>query len=120
MTKRVFAAVLISSFLAVLSTLAVAATDPAADEKTVAALDSEYQAAVKNNDAAAMDRILADGFVVVLGSGKTYTKMDLLQAARTGRIQYEHQEDSDQTVRIWGDTAVVTAKLWTKGTDQGK
>src|SRR5215472_8386364 len=121
MSKHVFAAVLISSFVAVLSsTLAVATTNPAADEKTVAALDTEYQAAVKNNDAATMDRILADGFVVVLGSGKTYTTVDLLQAARTGRIQYEHQEDSDQTVRIWGDTAVVTAKLWTKGTDQGK
>jgi len=120
MSKSVFAAVLISSFVAVLSTLAVATTNPAADEKTVAALDTEYQAAVKNNDAATMDRILADGFVVVLGSGKTYTKVDLLQAARTGRIQYEHQEDSDQTVRVWGDTAVVTAKLWTKGTDQGK
>jgi hypothetical protein len=25
--------------------------------------------------------------------------------ARTRGVQYEHQEDSDQTVRIWGDTA---------------
>ena len=121
MSKRVFATVLmIASFVAVLASLAVATSNPAADEKTVAALDSEYQAAVKNNDAATMDRILADGFVVVLGSGKTYNKVDLLQAARTGRIQYEHQEDSDQTVRVWGDTAIVTARLWTKGTDQGK
>jgi ketosteroid isomerase-like protein len=90
------------------------------DERTVAALDTEYQAAVKNNDAATMDRILADDFVVVIGSGRTYTKADLLQAARTGRVHYEHQEDSEQTVRVWGDTAVVTAKLWAKGTDQGK
>src|SRR5215472_1979244 len=119
MRKHVLASVLIGSF-AILSSLAVATSNPAADEKTVAALDNQYQAAVKNNDAATMDRILADDFVVVLGSGKTYTKADLLQAARTGRIQYEHQEDSDQTVRVWGDTAVVTAKLWAKGSDQGK
>jgi len=92
----------------------------AKDEKTVAALDTEYQAAVKNNDAATMDRILADDFVVVLGSGKVYTKADLIQLARTRRVQYEHQEDSDQTIRVWGDTAVVTAKLWAKGTDEGK
>jgi hypothetical protein len=52
-----------------------------------------------------MDRILSDDFV--LGSGKIYTKADLLQMARTRRVQYEHQEDSDQTVRVWGDTAVV-------------
>jgi len=90
------------------------------DEKTVAALDTEYQAAVKNNDAATMDRILYDDMVVVIGSGKIYTKADLLQMARTRRVQYEHQEDSDQTVRVWGDTAVVTAKIWLKGIDEGK
>jgi len=90
------------------------------DAKTVAALDSEYQAAVKNNDAATMDRILADDFVVVTGSGKIYTKADLLEMARTRRVLYEHQEDENQTVRVWGDTAVVTAKIWLKGTDEGK
>ena len=90
------------------------------DAKVVAALDTEYQAAVKNNDAATMDRILSDDFVVVLGSGKIYTKADLLQMARTQRVQYEHQEDSDRTVRVWADTAVVTAKIWLKGIDEGK
>ena len=91
-----------------------------ADAKTVAALDTEYQAAVKNNDAAAMDRILADDFVLVVGSGKSFTKSDLINAAKSGNITYEHQEDSEQTVRVWGNTAVVTAKLWEKGTVDGK
>lgn len=90
------------------------------DAKTVAALDTEYQAAVKNNDAATMDRILANDFVVVTGSGKVYTRTELLRMAQTRRIQYEHQEDSNQTVRVWHNTAVVTAELWMKGVDQGK
>jgi len=90
------------------------------DEKIVAALDTEYQAAVKRNDADTMDRILADDFVLVTGSGKTYTKADLLNEARTVRAVYERQEDSEQKVRIWGDIAVVTAKLWAKGTEGGK
>lgn len=98
----------------------IASGNSADDAKRVAALDTEYQAAVKNNDSATMDRILADDFVVVIGSGKVYTKADLLEMARTRRVQYEHQEDSDQTVKVWGDTAVVTAKLWMKGIDQGK
>jgi ketosteroid isomerase-like protein len=90
------------------------------DRNLVAALDTQYQTAVKKNDAATMDRILADDFTLVTGSGQTYTKADLLDEARTGRIVYEHQEDSAQMVRIWGDTAVVTAKLWEKGTEDGK
>ena len=90
------------------------------DQKTVAALDTAYQAAVKANDVATMDRILADDFVLVTGSGKKYTKSDLLEDARSGRVHYEHQEDTEQAVRLWGDTAVVTAKLWEKGVDNGK
>ena len=90
------------------------------DRNTVAALDTEYQAAVKKNDAATMDRILADDFVLVTASGKIYTKADLLNEARGGRTAYEHQEDTMQTVRVWGDTAVVTAKLWESGTNDGK
>ena len=90
------------------------------DEEAVAALDTEYQAAVKNNDVATIDRILADDFVLVTGLGKTYSKRDLLEEARSKRMQYERQEDSQQKVRIWGDTAVVTALLWAKGTEDGK
>jgi len=90
------------------------------DEKTVAALDTEYQAAVKTNDVATMSRILADDFVLVTGLGKTYTKADLLNEARSKRMVYEHQKDSAQKVRVWGDTAVVTALLWAKGTEDGK
>lgn len=89
------------------------------DAKVVAALDTQFQAAVKNNDAATMDRILADDFVLVTGLGKTLTKGDLLEEARSQRMVYEHQEDSAQIVRVWGDTAVVTALLWAKGTEDG-
>jgi ketosteroid isomerase-like protein len=90
------------------------------DGKAAAELDTQYQAAVKKNDVAAMDRILAEDFVLVTGSGKTYGKADLLEEGRTGRVIYERQEDSSQKVRVWGDTAVVTAKLWAKGMDNGK
>ena len=67
-----------------------------------------------------MDRILADDFALVTGSGKTYTRADLLAEARSGRVHYERQDDTDQTVRVWGDTAVITAKLLEEGTDDGK
>jgi ketosteroid isomerase-like protein len=97
--------------------LARSSTD---DEKAVAVLDTEYQTAVKNNDVATMDRILVDDFVLVTGLGKTYTKADLLEEARSKRVIYERQEDTNQKVRVWGDTAVVTALLWAKGTEDGK
>jgi ketosteroid isomerase-like protein len=90
------------------------------DQRAVAALDTEYQRAVKNNDVVTMGRILADDFVVIEGNGKVWTKADLLESARNGKTRYEHQEDSEQSVRVWGDTAVVTAKLWAKGLEDGE
>src|SRR5277367_4145170 len=81
------------------------------NQKTVAALDTQYQAAVKANDAPTMDRILADDFILVEGDGMVSNKTDLLKEAKSGRIQYEHQENLEHTVRVWGDTAVVTGKL---------
>jgi ketosteroid isomerase-like protein len=113
-----------SASLAVVALLvtvpAMTEASPIDDKKTVAALDTEYQAAVRNNDVATMDRILADDFVLVTGSGRTTTKADLLKEAAGKDAIYEHQEDSNQTVRVWDSTAVVTALLWAKGTRQGK
>ena len=92
------------------------------DRQMVAALDTEYQAAVKRNDAVVMDRIMHDDFVLILGSGKTFTRDDLLTEAASGTYVYEQQDviDGTREVRVWGDTAVVTALLWVKGTHEGE
>ena len=105
-------------FIVIAACAATATT--AEDQKAVSALDTQYQAAVKINDAVIMDRILAADFILVEGEGSVQTKADLLKEARSGRIIYEHQDETEQKVRIWRDTAVVTAKLWGKGTDGGK
>jgi len=92
------------------------------DRRAVAALDTEYQSAVKRNDAATMARILDDRFILVVGNGKTYSREDLLNDAKSASIQYEQQDEEPQTqtVRVFGDTAVVTALLWIKGVSEGK
>jgi ketosteroid isomerase-like protein len=113
---------LAATALCLLAAMAAGATlsDASDDEKTVAALDTQYQAAVERNDAATMDRILADDFVLVMGSGQTQSKADLLAEARSGRTIYERQDDTLQTVRVWANTAVITARLHAKGTENGK
>jgi ketosteroid isomerase-like protein len=96
---------------------------PAADDAaTVAALDTRFQAAVKANDAETIDRILADDHVLVTGRGHTFNKADALTEARQKQTVYERQEEEPgtQKVRVWGDTAIVTALLWIKGVREGK
>lgn len=99
-----------------------AARAAADDAKIVADLDARYQLAVKQNDAATMDRILHDDFVLVLGNGAAYTKADLLKSARDKAYIYDLQDEEagTQVVRLYGDTAIVTAKLLLKATSGGK
>jgi ketosteroid isomerase-like protein len=107
MAKMTTLAAVAGAFCAIVPGAPAAAEDV---RKIVADLDTQYQLAVKNRDVATMDRILADDFVLVTGRGKVSNKADLLKEAR-GNTVYEHQEDTEQTVRVWGDTAVVTALL---------
>lgn len=95
---------------------------PSSDHDIVAALDRTYQAAVKRNDAATMDRILHPQFQLVVGTGRRISRDDLLSEARRGSITYELQdeENGSQSVLVAGDTAIVTAKLFIKGTANGE
>ena len=92
------------------------------DTKAVAALDAKYQAAVKANDAPTMDQILADDFILVTGRGSVFSKADLIDSARKKEVTYERQDEEPgtQKVRVWGNTAVVTALLWIKSLRGGK
>jgi len=113
---------LLASIVTVLSALAPAAavTD---DAKTVADLDTRFQLATKLNDAATIGEILHDDMVLVVGRGTVVTKKQLVDAAtnRTTLWEQQDEEPGSQTVRMFGaDTAVVTAKLWLKGTTNGE
>src|SRR5512147_1097055 len=98
-----------------LSGLRASTTDDAA---TVAALDTEFQAAVKRNDAGTIARIQAEDMILVTGRGAVFTRADHIKAAQDRERTYEVQDEvpGTQKVRVWGDTAVVTALLWIKGT----
>ncbi len=95
----------------------------AADNRAIiAALDTAYQAAVERNDAEAMAAILHEDMILVVGRGEVFTREDLLRSAREAEFLYEKQveDPGTQTVRLYGDkTAIVTARLWLKGTKDG-
>jgi ketosteroid isomerase-like protein len=90
------------------------------DADAVMALDVEYQAAVERGDAATMDRILAEDFVLVTGAGKRFSKQDLIGEAKAGKVVYTKQKADQRAAKTWGDTAVVTALLHAQGTDNGR
>jgi len=99
-----------------------ATTDHAeSDRAAVAALDLAFQAAVKRNDAAAIDAILHPHYALILGNGVVVSREKLIKEARDRICEYEIQDEDEgtQTVRLWGDTAIVTARLRIKGSRDG-
>ena len=62
-----------------------------ADQKTVADLDIQYQAAVERNDAEGMARIHHDNMTLVISNGTVITGEQLEQAARDKVRTYERQ-----------------------------
>jgi len=117
-TRLARVAFLAISALSVTSGLA----SPESDRREVAKLDTEFQAAVKRNDTQTMARILHPDMVLILGDGRVNTRDEQLEEARDKVIAYQIQDEDlgTQTVRVHGDTAVVTARLRIKGVMRGK
>src|ERR1700728_3805348 len=111
-----------TDFGALDSALICAANDalPTNAEEIVAKFDTEFQAAVKINDASVMERMLHEDMVLVHGNGSIETRAELLEEARNRAIAYEQQDEDPgtQTVCVLGGMAVVTARLWVKGVRQ--
>ena len=70
-----------------------ATASPTDDQRTVAALDIAYQAAVKQGDVATMAHILHDEFALVRGDGRVVTREQIIDGARSGAYAYEQQDE---------------------------
>jgi len=81
--------------------------------RQVERLERDLVAAIGQGDLATYDRIVANDYVAFEASGKTTPKAEILASYRSGARKYTDLEIFDVEARVFGDTAVVTAK--TKG-----
>jgi ketosteroid isomerase-like protein len=87
------------------------AAAPAPDAASeVAALERELVAAIARGDLATYDRIVAEDYVAFQASGAESTKAQIMAAYRSGSLHYTGLEIFDVEARVFGDTAVVSAK----------
>lgn len=95
----------------------------AADQETIREIvDMERQAkeASLRRDAEFPLRILADDYVAITPLGQVTTKEEAISARRSGQLRYESMSITDMVVRLYGDTAVVTARADVKGHQLGE
>ena len=65
-------------------------------------------------------RTLADDYVAITPLGQVTTKQDTVSARKSGQLKYDTINVSDMVVRVYGDTAVVTARADVKGHQLGE
>jgi len=65
-------------------------------------------------------RTLADDYVGITPLGQVTTKQDNVSARKSRQLRYDTIDVTDMVVRVYGDTAVVTARADVKGHQLGE
>jgi ribonuclease Z len=89
-------------------------------EKEILGLEEERRQAILHNDAPAMDRLLAEEFMVTDTEGRVHDRADELSLYQKARRQTQSWEPTDVRVRVFGDAAVVTERVAVKDVLDGK
>ena len=89
-------------------------------EDEVMRLEKEFTQAILKNDAEAVGRFLADDWIIVDPDGGTIDRARFLAVIQSGALTHETMESDDTRVRIYGNTAIVTALTTTKGKFNGQ
>ena len=90
------------------------------DEKAVRQLLNEISAALERSDTAALDRIYSDDYTLVNEFGVLRPKRHVSQHMKSGELKYESVSFDDVNVRMYGNTAVATYRVTSKGQFKGQ
>jgi ketosteroid isomerase-like protein len=77
-------------------------------EREVRQAEDARRNAILHNDAAALDRLIADSFLSTLDDGRLITKAGEVAANRTSDRKVESWNETDIKIRLYGNTAIVT------------
>lgn len=103
----------------------VAVAEPGAQngsqiEKQIKDLETQWNDAALNHDAATMNRILAQDVIDTSSTGRVQGKAEDLADLKLGEPKLESSSVDDMKVRVYGNVAVVNGHYVQKGTYKGK
>jgi ketosteroid isomerase-like protein len=93
-------------------------TDRTADE--ILLREKDWSAAMVANDADAIARFMADDWIIIGPDGSINTRAAFLDLVRSGDLTHDVMESFDETVRVYGETAVVIARGISGGLFRGQ
>jgi len=119
--------IVIFAFMFVVALSAVALSQTGEKKSTASTTEREIRQrmeqwldALKRNDVAMLDQILADDFQYILDNGRTRSKTEELAPNRAGDIKFETLSTEEVKVFAYGDTAIATGVGIFKGSFKGR
>jgi ketosteroid isomerase-like protein len=83
-------------------------------------LEKEFSRSLVSNDAKAVERFLSADWVIIDPDGGVIDRTRFLGVIESGVLIHETMESEDFRVRVYGNTAVVTALTKTTGKFMGQ
>lgn len=88
-------------------------------EQEIKQIEIEWGDAFERRDMEALDRFMADEYILTDPLGNVRTKAESLEALRSNQIFFESTRSDNVNVKIHGDTAVVTGRSTFRGRYKG-
>jgi hypothetical protein len=92
----------------------------ATGEKELTQLDREWSQAGVRGDVSILERLLADDYSGTSPLGKAITKAEAIAELKSGANKLESNDTDNYSVRVFGDTAVMTHDGVRKGQREGQ
>lgn len=89
------------------------------DEDAVRQMEWEWGEAFEQKDLAALNRLMADEYILTDPLGHVRSKAESLAALQSNEVNFESTKSADVKVRINGDTALVTGRSKFRGRYKG-
>jgi ketosteroid isomerase-like protein len=84
-------------------------------EEELLKLEKEFAEAIVSNDFEGIGRLVRDDWIIINPNGEIVDRARFFEVVKSGALTHEMMYSEDFRVRVYGDSAVVTAVTRTKG-----
>ena len=88
-------------------------------EEELLKLEKAFGEAIVKNDLESIGHFVTDDWIIIDPNGEIVDRARFFEVIKSGALTHETMESEDIRVRIYGDSAVVTAITSTKGKFMG-
>lgn len=89
-------------------------------EEELLKLEEAFAEAIVKNDLESIGRLIADDWIIIDPNGEIIDRTRFFEVIKSGALTHDTMESEDFRVRVYGDSAVVTAITSAKGKFMGQ